>query len=291
MSATVSLIIPTLNAASEVGPLVESLLEQTRVPDEIIFVDSSSKDGTAEVAAGYGCVSVTVIDRADFDHGLTRDRALKASSGDVVCFMTQDALPADDRFVENLIRPILEDPEVAISTGRQLPKPDARRFEQLVREFNYGPEPTMRSLADVPRLGIKAYFVSDVCAAYRRSAYLELGGFGATDMSEDMLLAAKAVNAGWKVAYAADAEVYHSHNFTARQQYERNRAVGRFLERNASLLACGSEVGEGGRLARTVAIQLVREKKIGELVAFGIDCVARLAGNRVGRREARREKI
>lgn len=288
MSVSVSLIIPTLNAEGEIGALVEALLGQSRVPDEIIVVDSSSEDGTVGIASSYREVTVEVIDRRDFDHGLTRDWALRRSSGDIICFMTQDAVPANEAFVEKLIAPILEDPSIAISSGRQLPKADARRFEQLVRAFNYTDVSNVRSKDDVPRLGIKAYFATDVCAAYRRSAYLELGGFGQTDMSEDMLMAAKAVNAGWKVAYAADAEVYHSHNFTPRQQYERNFAIGRFLERNADLLSCASEVGEGGRLARDVATTLVKEGDISELLAFAADCAARLAGNRAGRRNARK---
>ena len=290
MSETVSLIIPTLNAESEIEQLIDTLLGQSRVPDEIILVDSSSEDRTAEIASSYREVVVEVIDRRDFDHGLTRDWALRQSSGDIVCFMTQDAVPANDVFVEKLITPILEDPSIAISSGRQLPKADARRFEQLVRAFNYTDESNVRSKDDVPRLGVKAYFATDVCAAYRRSAYLELGGFGRTDMSEDMLMAAKAVNSGWKVAYAADAEVYHSHNLTARQQYERNFAIGGFLERNADLLSCASEVGEGGRLAKDVAATLVREGNIPELLAFAVDCAARLAGNRAGRRKVRKAR-
>lgn len=288
MSALISLIIPTLNAEAEIGELVEALLRQRRVPDEIIVVDSSSSDRTAEVAGGYHHVKVDVIDRRDFDHGLTRDRALRACSGDIVCFMTQDAVPANDRFVENLVGPILDDPAIAISSGRQLPKEDAKRFEQLIRAFNYTEESNVRSLADVSRLGIKAYFATDVCAAYRRDAYLKLGGFGETDMSEDMLMAAKAVNAGWKVAYAANAEVYHSHNLTPRQQYERNRAIGRFLERNAELFSCASEVGEGGRLVKSVSSALLKEGDLSELLSFGVDCIARFAGNRAGRREMRK---
>lgn len=290
MSETVSLIIPTLNAEGEIGALIEALLGQSRVPNEILVVDSSSDDGTVGIASSYREVSVEVIDRRDFDHGLTRDRALRRSSGDIACFMTQDAVPANDAFIENLVAPILSDPSVAVSSGRQLPKADARRFEQLVRAFNYTDESNVRSRDDVPRLGIKAYFATDVCAAYRRSAYLELGGFGSTDMSEDMLMAAKAVKAGWKVAYAADAEVYHSHNLTPRQQYERNFAIGRFLERNADLLSCASEVGEGGRLARDVATTLVKEANIPELLAFAVDCAARFAGNRAGRKDVRKAR-
>ena len=214
--------------------------------------------------------------------------ALREATGDIVCFMTQDAVPADDKFVENLIAPILSDGEIAISSGRQLPKADARRFEQLVRAFNYTDVSYVRSKADVSKLGIKTYFATDVCAAYRRSQYLELGGFGKTNMSEDMLMAAKAINAGYKVAYAANAEVYHSHNLTLKEQYRRNYAIGVFLETNMDVVKCESEVGEGSKLVKSVSKSLISEGNIPELFAFGFDCAARLLGNRAGRRSARR---
>ena len=214
--------------------------------------------------------------------------ALREATGDIVCFMTQDAVPANDKFVENLIAPILSDGEIAISSGRQLPKADARRFEQLVRAFNYTDVSYVRSKADVSKLGIKTYFATDVCAAYRRSQYLELGGFGKTNMSEDMLMAAKAINASYKVAYAADAEVYHSHNLTLKEQYRRNYAIGVFLETNKDVVKCESEVGEGSKLVKSVSKSLISEGNIPELFAFGFDCAARLLGNRAGRRSARR---
>lgn len=277
----VSLIVPTLNASWDLPRLLYRLGEQTYKPDELIVVDSSSEDDTAHVARAFGA-KVAVIDRANFDHGITRHAALLASSGDIVCFMTQDAVPASETCLEELLRPF-EDPGVGCSTGRQLPKPGARRFEQLVREFNYGPRSTVRSERDVGVMGIKAFFVSDVCAAYRRTAFLECGGFPETDMSEDMYMAAKMIKSGWKVAYAADAAVYHSHDLTPQQQYLRNRSVGRFLARNEELLHGVSELGEGSRLALTVAGRLATEGEVLELAAFLVDCAARFAGNRAGR--------
>lgn len=284
----ISLVIPTLNAGEEIGDLLKRLLAQTVVPNEILVVDSASTDNTASIAKEYPGVRVLSIERKDFNHGLTRDMALREATGDIVCFMTQDAVPANDKFVENLIAPILSDGEIAISSGRQLPKADARRFEQLVRAFNYTDVSYVRSKADVSKLGIKTYFATDVCAAYRRSQYLELGGFGKTNMSEDMLMAAKAINAGYKVAYAADAEVYHSHNLTLKEQYRRNYAIGVFLETNKDVVKCESEVGEGSKLVKSVSKSLISEGNITELFAFGFDCAARLLGNRAGRRSARR---
>ncbi len=288
---SISLVIPTLDAQAEIGELLKILLSQTLCPDEIIVVDSESSDSTVEIASGFDGVRVIEIERCDFNHGLTRDMAFKESFGDIVCFMTQDAVPADERYIENLVEPILADSRVAISSGRQLPKKDAREFERLVREFNYGPTSNIRSKDDIPAMGIKAYFATDVCSAYRRSSYFELGGFGRTDMSEDMLMAAKAVGAGYLVAYAADACVYHSHNLTPVEQFRRNFAIGHFLEINRELIACPSEIGEGGRLVKRVAKQLIEDRSFVELGAFGLDCFARFIGNRSGRRAARKERL
>ncbi len=285
----ISFIIPTLNAQGEIGPLLDNLLAQSRIPDQIIVVDSASDDATVEEVAARPGVELIKINRADFNHGLTRDMALRRSAGDIVCFMTQDAVPANEHYIESLISPLLADGQVVASSGRQLPKADARRYEQLVRGFNYTDESSVRTFDDIERIGIKAYFATDVCSAYNRNLYLELGGFCATDMSEDMYLAAKAINAGYKVAYAADAEVYHSHNLSPKQQYARNFAIGRFLERNKDLLICESEVGEGKRLASSIAKTLAHEKNFTELAAFGADCVARYLGNRKGRAAARKE--
>lgn len=293
MSSTVSLIIPTLNAASEIEPLLNKLERQTRPIDELVVVDSSSDDGTADVvrmfAGSHPNVNLQVIARTDFDHGETRDQALRTlTSGEFVLFMTQDAVPADERYIEHILRPF-EDPMVGVVSGRQLPKAGARVFERMVRKFNYPEQSFTRGKDDLIVYGIKTFYTSDVCSAYRRDAYLEVGGFCRTMMSEDMYLAAKLVAAGYLVAYEADARVYHSHNLTPRQQYRRNYAVGRFLEEHQDVLMNASEIGEGKKLAFGVAGELLRGGHIGELCAFGVDCVARFTGNRAGRRDARDE--
>uniref|UniRef100_UPI002ACB0F92 glycosyltransferase n=1 Tax=Paratractidigestivibacter sp. TaxID=2847316 RepID=UPI002ACB0F92 len=291
--SAVSLVVPTLNAGSEIGSLLQKLQNQTRQLSEILVVDSSSDDDTAEKVksvAASSAVPITfkVIDRKDFNHGGTRHEAFLQTSGDFVLFMTQDAVPANVRYVENLLAPFAND-RVAVSSGRQLPKADARRFEQLVRSFNYPENSFVRGEEDLATYGIKTFFTSDVCAAYRRSAYDQVGGFQRPcNMSEDMQIAARLVAAGYQVAYAADAEVYHSHNLTPRQQYARNYAVGQFLESNADVLMGVSEIGEGGHLVKKVSGQLLREGRVGEFFAFGIDCMARLAGNRAGRANARK---
>lgn len=288
MGPRVSVVVPTLNAQGEIGPLLDGLLEQTLTPAEVLVVDSSSDDGTVAEASLRDGVEVVVIDRRSFNHGTTRDMALRRTSGDICCFLTQDAVLANDRYLENLVAPLVRDRSIALVSGRQLPKAAARRYEQLVRAFNYPEEPSVRGREDLPSCGIKTFFASDVCSAYRRSAYLACGGFPAVNTNEDMLMAARFVGAGMKVAYEPSAEVYHSHDLSPREQYARNRAVGRFLEEHAAELMGTSEVGEGGRLVRFVSSALLKEGRIGELFAFGADCAARLIGNRRGRADARK---
>lgn len=286
----ISVIIPTLNAEHEIETLLIALDRQSIQPNEILVVDSASDDKTIELVQKHKGVRLLQIDRQDFNHGTTRDKALRESSGDFVCFLTQDAVPVSDDYLKRLVAPMVDDSDIALVSGRQLPKADARRFEQLVRGFNYPDSPSVRSKCDLEKLGIKTFFASDACSAYRRIAYLECGGFDHVNTNEDMLMAAKFIASGMKVAYEPHAEVFHSHNLTPAQQFARNRAVGFFLETHADDLMHASEIGEGGRLVKAVSSQLLREGNLVEFIASGVDCCARLLGNRAGRRAARKER-
>lgn len=288
---SLSVVIPTLNAADEIDSLLDIIEAQSLHPLDILVVDSSSDDGTVGEVAKHPCVNLVRIERKEFNHGSTRDMALRRSAGEFVCFLTQDAVPASNRYLERLVAPFLADDSIALVTGRQLPKADARRFEQLVRNYNYPNAPSVRSKSDLPKYGIKTFFASDTCSAYRRTAYLECGGFDHVNTNEDMLMAARFVASGLKVAYEPGAEVYHSHNLTPSQQFARNRAVGMFLELHSDDLMHASEIGEGGRLVKAVSSQLLREGRLTEFIAFGVDCCARLLGNRAGRRAVRKERL
>ena len=213
----ISIIIPTLNAEHEIEALLIALDRQSIQPNEILVVDSASEDKTIELVQKHKRVRLLEIDRQDFNHGTTRDMALNESSGAFVCFLTQDAVPVSDDYLKRLVAPMVEDSNIALVSGRQLPKADARRFEQLVRCFNYPDSPSVRSKGDLEKLGIKTFFASDACSAYRRTAYLECGGFDHVNTNEDMLMAAKFIASGMKVAYEPRAEVYHSHNLTPSQ--------------------------------------------------------------------------
>lgn len=286
----ISLIIPTLNAGKELGTLLAALRAQTVPPDEIIVVDSASEDDTRAVAEAAGAVFIPIA-RKDFDHGGTRHMALERSSGDVVIFMTQDAMPADAQAIEHLLAP-LDDPQIAAVGGRQVPRADTRPYEALVRLHNYPEESRNWGAEAVETMGVRAFMISDVFAAYRREAYLQAGGFDHPIMTnEDMLMAQKLLAAGYRLAYAGDARVLHAHNLTLRQQFRRNYVVGRTMKRYEARFCHVQEMGAGMTLAKDVLCRLIRRGQLVEACRFALDCAARLAGNRLGRHDEARGRL
>ena len=286
----VSAIIPTLNAGAQLTELLRRLLAQS-VDLRILVVDSGSTDDTLERAHAFpdsNAVELLQVPPGSFDHGGTRDLAFRHAAPDVALFLTQDALPADERCVEHLLTALAQ-PDVAAVFGRQVAPDDAPAAERLTRAFNYPEEPCVWREADIARLGVKAYFFSNVCAAYRRDAYEAAGGFDAPVASnEDMLMAAKLLHAGHALAYAPDACVLHAHRHTLREDYARNWRSGYVMETYRDRLPGADASAEGLRYVRFVCAGLARERRFGEIVAFGAHAAARLAGNRAGKRAARK---
>ena len=284
-SRSVSVVIPTLNAGAELDELLNRLERQTQPPDEILIIDSTSDDDTLKTAKKHPLVKTHIIPKNQFNHGGTRHLAFSMTMGDVVVFMTQDAIPKSETLIERLIRPLEETNTIAVY-ARQLPKEDAKPREQLVRVFNYPEQSELHTKADIPTKGIKTFFLSDVCAAYRRKEYEELGGFETNLKSnEDMFFAAKAIQSGYAIAYAADAEVYHSHNLTLKEQYRRNKLQGYEIERHKELLGNTSSSTEGVAMLKDVSKKLLKQGRILSIFALIFDCVARYLGSRAGAKE------
>ena len=192
-----SIVIPTLNAEPYIFQLIISLNNQTLEPNEILVIDSSSDDNTVEICKQFKNVKIHIIKRDAFNHGGTRHLATKLTKGDFILFLTQDALPTSSEYIKNLITPLIKNKKVAMSSGRQIAKPGARRYIQLIQEYNYPKVSKITSFKDIRNSGIKAFFVSDCCSAYRRSAYNECGGFRRLlSTNEDMLIASDFLKKG-----------------------------------------------------------------------------------------------
>ena len=223
--ATVGIVIPTLNAAAQIesclGPVIAC---PYRAAYKILVVDSSSTDNTAALVRKMG-VACDVIERSQFDHGLTRNAArLKLDTPIVVC-MTQDAYPTSPDTIERLVAPLRAGTAQA-SYGRQTPRPGSDVIESYAREFSYGSESFQKSWADRAKHQVRLFMCSNSFAAYDNAALSRIGGFPKTIFGEDFLAAMALIKSGGTIAYQADAVVEHSHTYSLREEMKRNRQIG-----------------------------------------------------------------
>ena len=279
----VSVIIPALNAEPWITQQLNMLLSQT-VEAEILVIDSDSTDRTVSIISSFGeRVRLLQIPRESFDHGGTRDYAVRQSTGDYVLFFTQDAVPTDQRCIEKLLS-AFSSPDIAAVFGRQIARPDAPEYEKLTRQFNYPDQARIWREADIPRYGVKSYFFSNTCSAYRRDAYLAVGGFDTPILSnEDMMMAAKLLHTGYALAYTPDAAVYHSHRYTLTEELRRNARIGRVMSQYRDRLTQANTDAEGWQMLRFVCDELARRRQYGELFVFYTHAAVRFAGNRIGK--------
>ena len=223
----IDVIIPLYKPGKELFTLLDKLGSQSVPVHQVILLNTEEKYFEQLIYGirfleTYQNVKVYHVSKREFDHGGTRRMGVKKSSADVFVMMTQDAMPADETLIEELVKPF-DDPEVWAAYARQLPNEDCREVEKYTRSFNYPEQSMVKTKEDLDRLGIKTFFCSNVCAAWRREKYLELGGFVKhTIFNEDMILAGTMIKQGGKIAYCAKAKVIHSHNYSAFQQFHRN---------------------------------------------------------------------
>jgi len=194
-------------------------------------------------------------------------------------------LPCGDDAISKLIEPLLWDGDIAAAFGRQLPRPDASLFAEHLRLFNYPNTSYVRTLNDKYKYGIRTAFFSNSFAAYRRSALEQIGFFKeGLIFGEDMHAAARLLLAGYKIAYVADAKVYHSHNYTILQDFKRYFDMGVFHKTENWLIKEFGKAGQHGlAYVRSELAFLLRRKRLDLLPGFLVRIAAKYLGYFLGR--------
>lgn len=283
MIKSVDVIIPTYRPDETTVLLVKKLLKQTFPIHKIHIFDTETGSFPKELKMLDKRVCVTHISPKEFDHGGTRHRGAMESDAEIIVFMTQDALPANDRLIEELIRPF-EDEAVAAAYARQLPNSECNVIERYTRSFNYPSESRVKSLEDLETMGIKTYFCSDVCAAYRKSVYTAMGGFERKIIfNEDMIMASKMIHSGVCVAYAAEAKVIHSHNYSCIQQFKRNFDLAVSQAEHPEVFGNVKSESEGIRMVKSTAKYLLKIKKPWLIWTLVMQSGFKYLGYRVGK--------
>ncbi len=262
----VDIIIPVYKPDKTFFELIRKLEEQTFPVNKIIIMNTEEKYFEqlfygSRLLEHYSNIKVYHLSKKEFDHGLTRHVGVKKSDADIFIMMTQDAIPADDKLVMQLVNALGRE-KVVSAYARQLAKEDCGVIENYMRQFNYPDVSMVKSAKDLEKLGIKTYFCSNVCCAYRREIYDKLGGFVRKAIfNEDMIYAAKVIQSGYRIAYAAEAEVYHSHNYTCKQQFKRNFDNGVSQAEHPEVFADVPSEGEGIRSVKTIIKYLKANKQ------------------------------
>lgn len=293
------MIIPVYKPDGKLIKIIEKLRKQTVKPAGINLVwsktDHEEDAVMSRIKRECGDIRILEIPVREFDHGGTRRRAVRNTPCDIFVMMTQDAVPKNDMLIENLTAPLISQMTertpngtvIACVYGRQLPGRDSSPYEKLSRLHNYSELSRTKTGEDIKKLGIKAFFCSDVCCAYRRDIYEECGGFvRSTVFNEDMIMARRFLDKGYAVRYEATAAVIHSHDYSAMEQLRRNFDLGASQAMFPDVFGGISSESEGVKFAVSSIKLLIKKGRPLLVPGFCIQCFFKLVGYRLGKKYA-----
>jgi len=225
----VTIVIPTKNAGEILDQCLDMVFKQkTSYEYEVICVDSGSSDNTLQIIAKYPVKLFKILPQ-EFGHGKTRNYGASKGTGDYIVFITQDAVPATDTWLQNFIDAMKMDDEIVGGFGIHYPYPDCNIIDKrdLAGHFKgFGEDNTIYQLEDKERYDreegyrhLLAFF-SDNNSCIKRSVW-EKYPYEDVDFAEDQIWARKMIELGYKKVYCPFAPVYHSHNYDLKSYFGR----------------------------------------------------------------------
>ena len=228
----VSVFIPVYNGEQYLKECLDAVLSQ-QLPDsyelEVLVTDSGSTDASLDILQSFGDkITLKIIPNSEFGHGKTRQAAAEKAKGEYILFLSQDATPQSDLWLQHMIEPFFISPKVGCVFGRQVPRPDAAPTikREVSSVFNsFGPVNSVvlhnkKSLVGDRVFDDYNYFFSDVNSAIRKDL-VTVVPFRDVQYAEDMALAEDMEKAGYIKAYSARGAVWHSNMYSASEYYHR----------------------------------------------------------------------
>lgn len=269
------IVIPVFRPDGRLKMCIERLLRQSVMPDRILLNVLYENPVDREIPEVYmdERIEVRYTPKEEYDRAGSRDTILRELDSDIVIFMVQTAIPQNRYLIEKLTEPFKEE-KTAVVYGRHMTDDECSPIECCVRQFNYPPKGMTKSLEDAGKLGIRTFFNSNVCAAYRRRAYLETEGFGKRMIAgEDMLVARRLLEKGWQAVYAPEAEVIYYRNDDLHGLWTRNFDIGVAHAEHPEMIENTKPGKEGVRLVRVTSALLRQnhmEEYLGEVLTRSI---------------------
>lgn len=234
-----SVLIPVKNGGPLLAEVLDAVLaQQAPWPFEVLVIDSGSSDGSVEIARSRG-VDVTTIPPQEFSHGGTRNALAQRARGAFLVYLTQDAKPASDQWLVNLVEGCDANDSVAGAFGPHRAHRGARHVthRELDEHFaGFGKSLTLTRLDDKARFesdpGYRQFlhFFSSNNSCIRRSVWEKLP-LPDVAFAEDQTWALSAIKAGYSKAFVPEAVVFHSHDFGVWETFQRNFDEARSFER------------------------------------------------------------
>ncbi len=282
---TVEIICPIYNAEKYILVLNENLLKQENVNiNKITYLLTESNDATEKILKDNN-IEYELIKKSDFSHSLTREKYALKTSSDILVFVTQDVIIERNDWLYKLVKPIIEG-EVEASFSRQICTNNS--IEKYTREKNYPISSRIVKKDDIEKLGLNTFFFSDASSAIKASIFKELNGYDHKNLptNEDMYIAYKLIQNGYRIKYCAESEVIHSHKFTLKQLYNRYKLIGKFFKENSYIDKYGT-TKSGGGLAKYILKRTIQDKNIKALITFVPNMSARYIGMKVGKKNGK----
>lgn len=289
--ASIDIICPLYNAEKYVVKQLEQIVKQTQYSDvkNIRYILTKGTDNTEEIVNNIKkendkIVSKT-INKEEFSHSLTRENEAMESKADIIVFITQDVIIESNVWLENLVKPI-EDGIVQASFSRQICN-DKSSIEYYTRQKNYPSTSLIKSKSDIEKMGMNTFFYSDASSAIDKKVFIKLNGYDEKKLptNEDMYIAYKLINNGYKIKYCADSEVIHSHKFTLKETFRRYKLYGQFLKQEPEINV--KSTSAGGGLAKFIIMQAFKDHNARIIFRFLPDMAARYIGMKAGEHDGK----
>lgn len=227
----ISIIILTKNAGEKFRDILKQIFCQKIEKElEVIVIDSGSTDKTIEIARHFSAIKILEIKPEDFDHARTRNLGAGLTQGKYLVFLTQDALPFNEYWLKELIKPLETDEKIAGVFSRQIAYPKANLFEKYFLNFRYpAQEVTKNGRIFSKPLSVEEVFFSNVSSAIRKEIWQNFQFPENLIMSEDQGWAKNVLRAGYRLFYNPQSIVYHSHCYNLIQNFQRFFSSGASL--------------------------------------------------------------